>query len=99
MRGSRHTVISVGYGLFTGGLGMHYGAERLGCTVIPVASGMTERQVQLILDFQPDIIIPTPSYLLVILDEFRSRELDPSKTSLRSRSAARSLGQTRCARK
>ncbi len=69
--------IAVGYGLFTGGLGMHYGAERLGCTVIPVASGMTERQVQLILDFKPDIIIPTPSYLLVILDEFRARGLDP----------------------
>src|SRR5262249_5758515 len=64
--------IAVGYGLFTGGLGIHYGAERLGCGVIPVASGMTERQVQLILDFQPDIIIPTPSYLLVILDEFRA---------------------------
>jgi phenylacetate-CoA ligase len=75
--------IAVGYGLFTGGLGMHYGAEKLGCTVIPVASGMTERQVQLILDFQPDIIIPTPSYLLVILDEFRSRGLDPARTSLK----------------
>jgi phenylacetate-CoA ligase len=75
--------IAVGYGLFTGGLGMHYGAERLGCAVVPVASGMTERQVQLILDFQPDIIIPTPSYLLVILDEFRARRLDPSKTSLK----------------
>ncbi len=68
--------IAVGYGLFTGGLGMHYGAEKLDCMVIPVASGMTERQVQLILDFQPDIIIPTPSYLLVILDEFRRRGLD-----------------------
>jgi phenylacetate-CoA ligase len=75
--------IAVGYGLFTGGLGMHYGAERLGCMVIPVASGMTERQVQLIQDFEPDIIIPTPSYLLVILDEFRARGLDPSGTSLK----------------
>jgi phenylacetate-CoA ligase len=75
--------IAVGYGLFTGGLGMHYGAERLGCTVIPAASGMTERQVQLILDFRPDVIIPTPSYLLVILDEFRARGLDPSRTSLK----------------
>jgi len=75
--------IAVGYGLFTGGLGMHYGAERLGCMVIPVASGMTERQVQLILDFEPDIIIPTPSYLLVILDEFRARGFDPSRTSLK----------------
>jgi phenylacetate-CoA ligase len=75
--------IAVGYGLFTGGLGMHYGAERLGCMVIPVATGMTDRQVQLILDFAPDIIIPTPSYLLVILDEFRARGLDPSRTSLK----------------
>jgi phenylacetate-CoA ligase len=75
--------IAVGYGLFTGDLGMHYGAERLGCMVIPVASGMTERQVQLIVDFEPDIIIPTPSYLLVILDEFRARGLDPSETSLK----------------
>jgi phenylacetate-CoA ligase len=75
--------IAVGYGLFTGGLGMHYGAERLGCMVIPVASGMTERQVQLILDFKPDVIIPTPSYLLVILDEFRTQRVDPSKTSLK----------------
>jgi phenylacetate-CoA ligase len=75
--------IAVGYGLFTGGLGMHYGAERLGCTVVPVASGMTERQVQLILDFKPDVIIPTPSYLLVILDQFRARGVDPSETSLK----------------
>src|SRR5215510_4837464 len=75
--------IAVGYGLFTGGLGMHYGAERLGCGVVPVASGMTERQVQLILDFRPDIIIPTPSYLLVILDEFRAQGLDPRRTSLK----------------
>ena len=75
--------IAVGYGLFTGGLGMHYGAERLGCTVIPVATGMTERQVQLIVDFEPDVIIPTPSYLLVILDEFRARGLDPAETSLK----------------
>jgi phenylacetate-CoA ligase len=75
--------IAVGYGLFTGGLGMHYGAERLGCMVIPVATGMTDRQVQLILDFEPDIIIPTPSYLLVILDEFRARGLDPGGTSLK----------------
>ena len=60
-----------GYGLFTGGLGLHYGAERLGCTVIPVSGGMTERQVQLIVDFEPDIIMVTPSYMLAILDEFR----------------------------
>src|SRR5262245_33756532 len=75
--------IAVGYGLFTGGLGMHYGAARLGCMVIPIATGMTERQVPLTLDFEPDIIIPTPSYLLVILDEFRARGLDPSGTSLK----------------
>ncbi len=75
--------IAVGYGLFTGGLGMHYGAERLGCTVVPVAGGMTSRQVQLILDFQPDVIVPTPSYLLVILDEFRAQGVDPSRTSLK----------------
>jgi phenylacetate-CoA ligase len=88
--------IAVGYGLFTGGLGMHYGAERLGCAVVPVASGMTERQVQLILDFQPDIIIPTPSYLLVILDEFRARGLDPSQTSLKISFCGADCGQTKC---
>jgi phenylacetate-CoA ligase len=60
-----------GYGLFTGGLGAHYGAERLGCTVVPVSGGMTERQVQLINDFKPDIITVTPSYMLAILDEFK----------------------------
>ena len=72
-----------GYGLFTGGLGAHYGAERLGCTVIPVSGGMTERQVQLITDFKPDIITVTPSYMLAILDEFRKQGLDPRKSSLR----------------
>jgi phenylacetate-CoA ligase len=72
-----------GYGLFTGGLGAHYGAERLGCTVIPVSGGMTERQVQLINDFKPDIIMVTPSYMLAILDEFRKQGLDPRKSSLR----------------
>ena len=69
--------ISYGYGLFTGGLGAHYGAEALGCTVIPVSGGMTERQVQLITDFKPDIIMVTPSYMLAILDEFRAKGLDP----------------------
>src|SRR6201991_127372 len=59
-----------GYGLFTGGLGAHYGAERLGCTVVPVSGGMTERQVQLIEDFKPDVIMVTPSYMLAIVDEF-----------------------------
>jgi phenylacetate-CoA ligase len=75
--------IAYGYGLFTGGLGAHYGAERLGCTVIPVSGGMTERQVQLINDFKPDIIMVTPSYMLSILDEFRKQGLDPRKSSLR----------------
>ncbi len=75
--------IAVGYGLFTGGLGFHYGAERFGCTVVPAAAGVTERQVQLILDLRPDIIIPTPSYMLVILDEFRRRGLDPRQCSLK----------------
>jgi len=72
-----------GYGLFTGGLGVHDGAERLGCAVIPVSGGQTERQVQLIVDFAPDLITVTPSYLLAILDEFRARGLDPRGTSLR----------------
>jgi len=75
--------IAYGYGLFTGGLGAHYGAERLGCTVIPVSGGMTERQVQLITDFKPEIIMVTPSYMLAILDEFRRQGLDPRKSSLR----------------
>uniref|UniRef100_Q07SY2 Phenylacetate-coenzyme A ligase n=1 Tax=Rhodopseudomonas palustris (strain BisA53) TaxID=316055 RepID=Q07SY2_RHOP5 len=72
-----------GYGLFTGGLGAHYGAEKLGCTVIPVSGGMTERQVQLISDFRPDIIMVTPSYMLAILDEFRRQGVDPRKSSLK----------------
>ena len=72
-----------GYGLFTGGLGLHYGAERLGVTVVPVSGGMTERQVQLIIDFEPDIITVTPSYMLAILDEFRRQGVDPRRTSLK----------------
>src|SRR3984885_12799615 len=72
-----------GYGLFTGGLGVHYGAERLGCTVVPISGGMTERQVQLINDFRPDIITGTPSYMLAILDEFKREGLDPRKSSLK----------------
>ena len=75
--------IAYGYGLFTGGLGAHYGAERLGCSVIPVSGGMTERQVQLILDFEPDIIMVTPSYMLAILDEFCAKGLDARKSSLK----------------
>jgi phenylacetate-CoA ligase len=72
-----------GYGLFTGGLGVHYGAEQLGCTVVPISGGMTERQVQLINDFRPDIITVTPSYMLAILDEFKRQGLDPRKSSLK----------------
>jgi phenylacetate-CoA ligase len=75
--------VAYGYGLFTGGLGAHYGAERLGCTVIPVSGGMTERQVQLIQDFKPDIIMVTPSYMLAIADEFVRQGLDPRKSSLK----------------
>jgi phenylacetate-CoA ligase len=75
--------VAYGYGLFTGGLGAHYGAERLGCTVIPVSGGMTERQVQLIQDMRPDIIMVTPSYMLAIADEFERRGLDPRASSLR----------------
>jgi phenylacetate-CoA ligase len=72
-----------GYGLFTGGLGVHAGAEHLGCTVVPVSGGMTERQVQLIADFQPDIITVTPTYMLAIADEMQRRGIDPAATSLK----------------
>ncbi|MBO9521494.1 MAG: phenylacetate--CoA ligase [Nocardioidaceae bacterium] len=72
-----------GYGLFTGGLGAHAGAERLGCTVVPVSGGMTERQVQLIADFRPDIITVTPSYMLSIVDEMERQGIDPRSTSLK----------------
>ncbi|RZK88823.1 MAG: phenylacetate--CoA ligase, partial [Methylobacterium sp.] len=75
--------VAYGYGLFTGGLGAHYGVERLGCTVIPVSGGQTERQVQLIQDFEPDIIMVTPSYMLAILDAFRAAGVDPRGTALR----------------
>jgi phenylacetate-CoA ligase len=75
--------IAYGYGLFTGGLGAHYGAERLGCTVIPVSGGMTERQVRLIADFEPDVIMVTPSYMLAILDELERQGLDPGAMSLK----------------
>jgi phenylacetate-CoA ligase len=74
--------VAYGYGLFTGGLGAHYGAERLGCTVVPVSGGMTPRQVQLIHDFGPRIIMVTPSYLLALLDEFERQGLDPRESSL-----------------
>ena len=75
--------IAYGYGLFTGGLGAHYGAEKLGCTVIPMSGGQTEKQVQLICDFQPSIIMVTPSYMLNIADEFRRQGIDPRSTNLR----------------
>ena len=74
--------VAYGYGLFTGGLGAHYGAEELGCTVIPVSGGMTERQVMLIRDFEPEIIMVTPSYLLAIVDEMERQGVDPRATSL-----------------
>jgi phenylacetate-CoA ligase len=75
--------VAYGYGLFTGGLGAHYGAERLGLAVIPLGGGMTERQVQLIADFKPEIIMVTPSYMLAIADEMERQGFDPRKSSLR----------------
>ncbi len=75
--------VSYGYGLFTGGLGAHYGAEKLGCTVIPASGGMTARQVQLIQDFKPEVIMVTPSYLLTMLDEFERQGIDPRTSSLK----------------
>ncbi|MBF5009385.1 phenylacetate--CoA ligase PaaK [Burkholderia pseudomultivorans] len=75
--------VSYGYGLFTGGLGAHYGAERAGLTVIPFGGGQTEKQVQLIQDFRPDIIMVTPSYMLSIADEIERQGLDPAQSSLR----------------
>ncbi|MGR7025917.1 phenylacetate--CoA ligase PaaK [Geodermatophilus sp. URMC 62] len=71
-----------GYGLFTGGLGAHYGAEKLGCTVVPVSGGMTPRQVQLITDFRPRVVMVTPSYMLTVIDEFEKQGLDPRASSL-----------------
>ena len=76
--------IAYGYGLFTGGMGAHYGAERLGCTVIPMSGGMTERQIQLIADFEPDAIMVTPSYMLTMVDAMQRAGMDPRKTSLRT---------------
>lgn len=74
--------VAYGYGLFTGGLGAHYGAEKLGCTVVPMSGGQTEKQVQLICDFKPDIIMVTPSYMLNIIEEFHRQGLDPAASSL-----------------
>jgi phenylacetate-CoA ligase len=75
--------IAYGYGLFTGGLGAHYGAEAAGCTVIPMSGGQTEKQVQLLRDFAPEIIMVTPSYMLAILDEFKRQRIDPRSTNLK----------------
>ncbi len=75
--------VAYGYGLFTGGLGAHYGAERLGCTVIPMGGGQTEKQVQLIRDFEPDIIMVTPSYMQVIIEEFERQGIDPRTMSVK----------------
>ena len=82
--GTRKDIIHVthGYGLFTGGLGVHYGAEKVGCTVVPISGGQTERQVQLIQDFKPTMIVGTPSYVLNIVDEFERQGLDPARSSL-----------------
>ena len=89
--------VAYGYGLFTGGLGAHYGAEALGCTVVPVSGGMTERQVMLIRDFRPDVIMVTPSYMLAIVDEMRRQGVDPRARPWRSASSAPSRGPTTCA--
>ncbi|MET0346160.1 MAG: AMP-binding protein, partial [Casimicrobiaceae bacterium] len=74
--------VAYGYGLFTGGLGAHYGAEKLGATVIPMSGGQTEKQVQLITDFKPDIIMVTPSYMLAIAEEMERQSIDPKTCSL-----------------
>lgn len=76
--------VAYGYGLFTGGLGAHYGAERLGCTVVPMSGGMTDRQIQVIQDFRPDAIMVTPSYMLTMLDAMIKQGIDPVATSLRT---------------
>lgn len=75
--------VAYGYGLFTGGLGAHYGAERLGCTVIPMSGGQTEKQVQFIADLRPDVIMATPSYMLTLVDEMEKQGMDPVQSSLR----------------
>ena len=89
---------SYGYGLFTGGLGFHHGAEKLGLTVVPVSGGMTERQVKLIGDFKPDVIFVTPSYLLAILDEFRAQGVDPRQSLAQDRHVRRRALDQRHAR-
>ncbi len=82
-RPGQTALVSYGYGLFTGGLGAHYGAEYLGCAVIPMSGGQTEKQVQMINDLRPEIILVTPSYMLTIADEFERQGLDPAKSSLK----------------
>jgi phenylacetate-coenzyme A ligase PaaK-like adenylate-forming protein len=89
--------VSYGYGLFTGGLGAHYGAEKLGLTVVPFGGGQTERQVQLIADFKPDIIMVTPSYMLAIADEFERQGMNPPNRACAWASLAPSPGPTTCA--
>lgn len=84
VRPSDKVHVAYGYGLFTGGLGAHYGAERLGCTVIPMSGGMTDRQIHLIEDFKPDAIMVTPSYMLTIVDAMIKKGIDPATTSLRT---------------
>ncbi|MBN9531199.1 MAG: phenylacetate--CoA ligase [Alphaproteobacteria bacterium] len=83
VRPGQRVHVAYGYGLFTGGLGAHYGVEALGCTVIPMSGGQTEKQVQLLVDFEPDAIMVTPSYMLAILDEFRRQDVDPRATALK----------------
>ncbi len=75
--------VAYGYGLFTGGLGAHYGAERLGCSVVPMSGGQTEKQIQLITDFKPDLILVTPSYMLTLIDAMAAAGIDPRSTSLK----------------
>ena len=88
--------VAYGYGLFTGGLGAHYGGEWLGAAVIPVGGGFTERQVQLIHDFKPDIIMATPSYMLAIADEFDRQGLDAANAACASAYSAPSHGPRAC---
>ena len=91
--------VAYGYGLFTGGLGVHYGAEALGCTVIPISGGQTARQVQLIQDFEPDAICVTPSYLLAIVDEMEKQGIDPRLDLAAGRGARRRAVDRRHARR
>jgi phenylacetate-CoA ligase len=90
--------VAYGYGLFTGGLGAHYGAERLGCTVVPMSGGQTEKQVQLIEDFRPDIIMVTPSYMQVIVEEFLRQGKDPRAMSVSIGPGPRRCGATSSSR-